>query len=90
MDIEINEMIIPQEPVTVKRIQIKCCDIEFNKSAKFIVFYFKSKNEIEMDLFKSEMITIEGEEYLNWNNDDNYIIDLICQKLNIEKIIPDI
>ena len=27
---------------------------------------------------------IDGEEYANWSTDDNYIVNLIAQKLNIQ------
>ena len=33
-----------------------------------------------------EMILLEGEEYSNWGNDDQYLIDMVCSKLNLEVV----
>lgn len=33
----------------------------------------------------TDTIKIEGKEYEQWGNDDQYIIDYICKKLNVDK-----
>ena len=36
-------------------------------------------------LIDSKLMTITGDEYTNWGNDDNYIINLIMTKLNLTR-----
>ena len=37
------------------------------------------------NLLKNEIVKIEGEEYNQWGNDDDYIINLVLSKLNLTK-----
>lgn len=84
MDLEIN-MTIQQQPVIAKRIHIKVTTITFNESAKFDVDFYKSNEPYDMDLIKTETVLIEGDEYKEWKDDDDYIINLICKKLGINQ-----
>lgn len=87
MEISIDELNIPQEPLIAKKISIKIGDIKFSESATFFV-YFYNTTEItslfnESNIIKTQVVVIEGDEYKNWKDDDQYIIDLICNKLGI-------
>lgn len=51
--------------------------IEFNTSATFRVYLFDSNDKV----IDTTIVIIEGQDYLNWNNDDNYVINYIANKL---------
>jgi hypothetical protein len=62
---------------TVVRFSLEINKMVFNKSAKFRVFLYDINNM----LISTSYITIEGEDYLNWSNDDNYVIQFVANKL---------
>lgn len=37
-------------------------------------------------IFKSELVHIQGDEYNQWGNDDNYLIDLVLSKVGLTRI----
>jgi len=87
MEISIEDLNIPQEPLIAKKIVIKIGEIKFGESATFFV-YFYNTTEItfnESNIINMQVLIIEGDEYRGWKDDDQYIIDLICTKLGITK-----
>lgn len=82
MDIYIQEVIINNIPVN--KVKIDILSLIFNNSAIFRVRY-TTNNIYEPH---PSYIKIEGDEYKNWKNDDVYIINLICSKLNIIPLQP--
>ena len=76
--------VVPKEEtstVTVTRFEITSVTIELFKSALVIV------NLFSLDKFlKCEVIQLSEEEYLAWNNDDIYLVDLVCLKLGLVKL----
>ena len=62
---------------TVVRFSLEINKMVFNKSAKFRVFLYDINNM----LITTSYVTIEGEDYLNWSNDDNYVINFVANKL---------
>jgi hypothetical protein len=85
MDIQIDNYVLPQDPLIVNKVTIQLIELEFNKSAKFLITFYSSNEFCHMNIVKTQVIPIEGEEYLKWSNNDDYIINLICQKLGIKK-----
>lgn len=79
MDIEIQDHALVHKNI-VNGINIAITNLIFNKSATFRVRFISGGNVEGEPL----MITIEGDEYLGWNNNDDYIIDLILNKLNLK------
>lgn len=51
----------------------------FNTSASFRVYLY----DIDDKIIDSSVIDIEGEDYLKWNNDDNYVIQYVANKLGV-------
>ncbi len=51
--------------------------VKLNKMAK-IEYQLQTPSNLE-----SKTLIIEGPEYLAWNNDDRYILDLVCSKHNL-------
>lgn len=62
---------------TITRFFLDIIELTFNTSARFRV----SQYDVNDNLIDAINVTIEGEEYTNWRNDDNYIINLIAQKM---------
>ncbi len=66
----------------LKSIDIQIADLIFNEKIKLLV-HFKDENH---RIFKSEILTIEGGDYNNWGFTDDYLVDLVLQKLGIERL----
>lgn len=56
--------------------------IIFNTSATFRVYLYDADDKV----IDNSIIILEGQDYLNWNNDDNYIIQLIADKMGFQII----
>lgn len=83
MDILIEESRVPQPDLIVKNICIKISNLTFGQNASFMVQLFPEGIEyIDKPIIK--YIDLTPDEYKQWGNDDNYIINLICQKLNLK------
>ena len=80
MNIEIEDHELVQKTI-VNNINIAIVSLNFNQSVTFRVKFNVNSLTNGAPIF----ITIGGEEYLGWNNDDNYIIDLILQKLELTR-----
>lgn len=72
----------PKEYIIKKYISyfsIQVNEFEFNKSVTLVICLFDENNYI----ITNEIIKLEGQDYLRWGTDDNYIINYICQKYNL-------
>lgn len=70
--------VIPQQTtMTISRIKVMCQTINLFQDATFIVDLF-DVNEVRVE---RQIITISNEEYLAWNNNDEYIMVLMATKL---------
>jgi len=75
-----SQNIVPQDYVEtnkIVRIEIQVSNIILKTSATFRVNSFNENDKF----IKLDYITITGDEYNAWGSDDDYIINLICQKL---------
>lgn len=67
---------------TAKYIDIKILNIVlFSHVIVSVIFKDLNKN-----IIKVENIKIEGEDYLNWGNNDNFIIEYVTNLLNIQTL----
>ena len=64
----------------INNVQINILKIELFKSITLSVNLLSNTKIID-----SQIMTISGDEYTNWTNDDNYIINLVLSKLNLTK-----
>lgn len=51
-----------------------------------VVLFVKARLRVSLydengSLLNIKDMDIEGEDYLNWNNDDKYVVDYVCNKL---------
>lgn len=84
MEVPIHPKEMPQPSLIINNICIHILNITFGKDATFRIQLFPEGAEyIDKPIIK--YITIEGQEYLKWSNDDNYIVNLICQKLGLTR-----
>jgi hypothetical protein len=70
------------EPLTftviVSRVSYRIIDLIFNKSASFSVDFFDQNDRH----YKTSLYNMSEEEYKNWNNDDNYVFEMIMKNIN--------
>jgi hypothetical protein len=77
--VNINDYTLVQTSI-INNIQINILKIELFKSMTLSVNLLSNNKLID-----SKLMTITGDEYTNWGNDDNYIINLIMTKLNLTR-----
>ncbi len=84
MEIHITPQTMKQPDINITSLKINIHTMTFGKDATFMVQLLPDGIEyIDKPMIK--YITIQGDEYQKWTNDDNYIINLICQKLNVNR-----
>jgi hypothetical protein len=82
MDVSLNTIIPKTIQYNVVSYKIVSVNIElFNSCTMFIIFNNDNGSKI------AKNFSMTTEQYLNWNNDDNYIIDLIND--NLETILSE-
>lgn len=64
----------------VNNIKIKIMNVDLFKSITICVSLLNNNKNVDNKILK-----ITGEEYTNWGNDDNYIINLVLTKLGLSK-----
>lgn len=87
-----TDTIIYIDPVTVTKISViakmsvgvSSIDLR-NQTAKLRLRYFNENDEPLYDV-KDNYIDITKEEYSMWGTDDRYILELVCQKLEVNPI----
>jgi hypothetical protein len=71
-----SELIPPIAKTTITTLtsfEINSVSVKLNQSAEVLVYLKNSDNVI----VASELVVIEGADYKNWGNDDQYIIEFI-------------
>ena len=62
---------------SVVRVQIELTTLTLRSSATFCVYSFADSGE----LFKTDTVAMEGEDYQKWTNNDSYAVDFCLAKL---------
>jgi hypothetical protein len=85
----INEVINIEDKQIVKTSNIKSIEVKIYKILLFtsvsVIVYMK---DISNRLIDVRNLTLEGQDYINWGNDDNYIINYVLEKLDMKKEEP--
>ncbi len=63
---------------TINKVIIRIANIELFSNVTVIASLFDNNTLVDNKVFK-----IEGQEYTNWSNDDQYIVDLVLGKLGM-------
>ena len=80
----VNIEIVPKDIVTtktIKSIKIEQGEVILGSSVKFPVRFFDGND----NLLEVKFITISGDEYKNWGNDDSYIYDRVMSNLEVRE-----
>ena len=83
MEFTIQPLLVPKYAVRV-RINVQ---VVLAQKANIAVSFYEADQEFVV--LKQELIVIEGDEYMAWGNDDNYIKELVFRKLNLPLDIID-
>lgn len=60
-------------------------ELVLNESITFCISLVDQNDKI----LQNTHIIVDGEDYKNWSNDDTYIINFICRKLNLTLATPE-
>jgi len=74
--------VVPHEftsSTTVTSFTIQNVTVQLFNGASLDAFMFDQNR----NLYKVQRVNIDQEEYLQWNNDDTYIVDLVATKLGL-------
>lgn len=77
MEFEIKPI---QFPKTAVKMRMEVSVILNERAIVYVYFY---EQDIEFQPLEIKEVIIEGQEYKNWGNDDNYIKKLVFSKLGI-------
>jgi hypothetical protein len=78
MQIQITPQTIKQPDILITELTIKIHTLNFGVDATFTVLL-----QCEDGNVITRQVLVAGDEYQQWQNDDNYIINLIGKKLGI-------
>jgi len=73
-----------QTTQTVASFNVSCRSLNLFTDAVFTVDSFDSNN----NLISRQIVTITNEQYLEWNNNDSFIIDLMATLLGYTLVTP--
>lgn len=62
---------------TIVRFSLNITELILNTSATFSVLCY----DIDDKLIDTKFVSIEGTDYVNWGNNDSYVIDFVANKL---------
>jgi hypothetical protein len=80
-----NTQIVP-DPVTTTRIAtsftVTCTSLTLFTTASFIIYLLDEKK----DLISTSFLNLTQEQYLEWNNNDDYIVNLVAAQLGVTPV----
>lgn len=74
--IQPKKIVIEKEAVSF---MVRVQELVLNKSATLLITLFNDKEQPVI----ADGVKLEGDAYNAWSNDDNYIIDYVCQKYGL-------
>lgn len=66
---------------TINNVKIQVMNIKLYTSVSVIASMFSDKNLVDTKIFN-----LEGTDYTNWGNDDDYIINYVLTQLGLTKL----
>ena len=64
---------------TANKVELRVSNLQIGTSVD-VTLMIKDLNE---NIFKVENVHIEGEEYENWGNDDQYLVNIVLSKVGL-------
>lgn len=81
-----NQINVSDKTITttrvVKSIEIDSIEVKINESA---VIKVKQLDETG-GLISIDRVTMDGTDYANWSNDDQYVVDFVLEKLGLTEL----
>lgn len=68
---------------TIVRFALDITELLLNQSATFRVLCYSANDK----LVETKFVTLEGDDYTNWGNDDEYVIEFVANELGFV-IVP--
>ena len=65
---------------TIVRFSLEVSELILNESASFRVTLYDKDDKI----IDRQFVSIEGKDYINWGNDDSYIIRIVANRFGFE------
>ena len=66
---------------TANKIRIIVNELRLFEFVRVTVLLYDDSTD---ELIETQVMTLEGQDYLNWSSDDKYIVDWVKKKLNDE------
>ena len=66
---------------TANKIRIIVNELRLFEFVRITVLLYDDSTD---ELIETQVMTLEGQDYLNWSSDDKYIVDWVKKKLNDE------
>jgi hypothetical protein len=66
---------------TINKVHIRVMNVDLFTSVSVTVSLYNNESLIDNKFFK-----IEGEEYNNWGNSDQYLVDIVLTKLGLTPV----
>ena len=70
--------------VTTESFNVACRNVDLFNNASFTVDTFDSSN----NMLNRQVLTMTNQQYLEWNNNDSYVIDWVATTLGFTLIVP--
>ncbi len=85
--IQINTPIVPDVITTTRTatsFTIRCINLDLFKSASFVASLLDDTGNV----IDNKYVKLTNEQYLEWQNDDTYIINLVASTLGVKPSVP--
>ncbi len=81
MNIQVNPSPFVKPTVDIGNVLINVTEVVLFNSVSLRVILYDTNN----DYIDTKTIVIKDADYLNWGNDDNYIVDYVLNELSLSK-----
>jgi len=84
-----NTLIEPNSVVTTRvatSFRVNCQSLILFKTASFLIYLLDANG----GTISTSFLNLTQEQYLQWNNDDDYIIGLVCAQLGVTQALPEV
>jgi len=67
----------------VNSVEIQIVNLILFQSVSILVSLYDEENNI----IENKYLTIDGDDYQNWSNNDQFLIDLVLTKMDLEELV---
>lgn len=66
----------------IKKVTVRVVELKLFTSVSISVYMYGDNKEF----IERHLLVMDGDDYKNWNNDDEYLINYVFTKLNLERL----